>query len=408
MPKLRSRGRKLHLVFDDSESGYTIRKLHFSPRSGEGSREGAMLPPVFAHISAPRGLPRYLTSAFGTKILVLHTGASDGTPVFDVKDRSFSFGPVPKYPACPIYFPIAEDRLFVLDIATFDFCRMKPFRAEMLVWRRLPYPPFRRHEVRSYAAAQHHGYIFVSTKSDATTAMVTYSFDTETHDWNLCGDWAFPFTGHGYYAPTLGAFVGLSKDPETLGYLYSCRVGTGDIGNTLPPSHHSCSKKTLYTENPAERHVSATLVRMHGDKFCLVECVDTMVHEEPLESWVDELDPGVDVLEPPGPYVELLEPGVNEDPWESGAGILEPVAEEKKVLEPVAEEEVLEPECEEDLYEGSFSAVGDRFMYRLKTFSVRYDREGYLKLEDCQVRCYRVPPETSIEFILQDPVAFCL
>ncbi|CAN6285286.1 unnamed protein product [Urochloa humidicola] len=96
MPKLRSRGRKLHLVFDDSESGYTIRKLHLSPGSGEGSREGAMLPPVFAHISAPRGLPR------------------------------------------------------------------------------LPYPPFRRHEVRSYAVAQHHGYIFVSTKSDAADRHVAW------------------------------------------------------------------------------------------------------------------------------------------------------------------------------------------------------------------------------------------
>ncbi|CAN6301877.1 unnamed protein product [Urochloa humidicola] len=350
MPKQRSRGRKLHLylVFDDCESGYTIRKLRLSPGSGEGegSGEGAMLhlPGVFAHISAPRGLPR------------------------------------------------------------------------------LPYTPFRRHEVRSYGVDEHHRYILVSTKSDATTAMATYIFDTETHKWKPCGDWAFPFTGYGYYAPTLGAYVGLSKDLETLGYLYSCRVGTGDTGNMLLPFHRRCSKETVYTKNPTERHVGATLVRMHGDKFCLVECVDTKVHEEPLESGVDEFEPGADeeLLEPPGPDVELLEPGVNEDPWELGADkelwreprvdkeLLELGADEE-LLEPVAEEEeVLEPERGEDLYEGFFSAVGNRFMYRLKTFSLRYDANGYLKLEHCQVRGYRVPLETTVESILQDPVAFCL
>ncbi|CAO2186080.1 unnamed protein product [Urochloa humidicola] len=48
------------------------------------------------------------------------------------------------------------------------------------------------------------------------------------------------------------------------------------------------------------------------------------------------------------------------------------------------------------------------FMYRLKTFSLRYDNNGDLKLKHCRVHCYSLPHETTTQFIRQDPVAFWL
>ncbi|CAN6242731.1 unnamed protein product [Urochloa humidicola] len=421
----RKKKQDLYLAFDDWNRGYTIRKVRLSPGSGEGAKHP--LPEIFTHIWAPRAHSRYFTSAFGTKILVLHTGASDamGIPIIDVKNQSFYFGPQPNYPACPIYFSIGDDRLFALDIATFNFCLGKP-DATPWVWYKLTYPPFRRQEVLSYAV-QPDGCILISTKSDATAAMATYIFDTNKYVWDLYGDWVLPFTGRGHYSPSLDAFVGLSNDKETLGYLYSCTMGRSGTGNTVNILHPSpdcnCSKETLYSKNPAERHVRATLVHMGWDKFCLVECVaidDTRDDQKLRELGADQelgqlgideelLEPGVDqelgidekLLEPGfdkelGIDEELLEPGVDQ---ELGIDELRKELRELGIDEEELREAGIDPELREELRELGINeelmdpeaAVGDRFMYRLKTFSLRHDANGDLKLEHCQ-----------------DPVAFCL
>ena len=114
--------RHLYLVFDDWNSGYSIRKVSLSRRSGkrrseqssdsgEGSEQPALssgtgkgakppLPPVFMHVSAPRGFPGLFTSAFGTKIMAMHPGASGdilgGVPTIDVQDQTSTFEPPTK------------------------------------------------------------------------------------------------------------------------------------------------------------------------------------------------------------------------------------------------------------------------------------------------------------------------
>lgn len=73
-------------------------------------------------------------------------------------------------------------------------------------------------------------------------------------------DWSMPFAGRAHFVSRLGAFVGLSKDPDKLGHLCSCNVVDG--------SRSSCrfSKEKLFSEDPAEDHVGATLVYLHGRK----------------------------------------------------------------------------------------------------------------------------------------------
>jgi hypothetical protein len=65
------------------------------------------------------------------------------------------------------------------------------------------------------------------------------------------------------------------------------------------------SKEKVYGKNnPAERHVSATIVHMHPGEFCLVECVSIDGADEEEAVAVKLRDPAD------------LVPGVNYDLWD--------------------------------------------------------------------------------------------
>jgi hypothetical protein len=97
--------------------------------------------------------------------------------------------------------------------------------------------------------------IFVNTK--CTTDEATFTFDIGKSVWKLHGHWAMPFSGHGYYDCGLEGFVGISKHPETIGYLYFC-----DMTKLRVPPDVKCSKVKVFNKNPAERHLGATFVYM--------------------------------------------------------------------------------------------------------------------------------------------------
>jgi len=292
----------------------------------------------------------------------MHLGASGdilgGVPTIDVQDQTITFEPPPNGPAFPIYIPVSDDRLFALDIGTFEILR-EPEPSGLWMWGRVTYPPFSISDVSSYGV-QPDGCILVSTKIS-----VTFIFDTKEYVWKLYGYWVFPFTGRGHYDPSLEGFVGLSEDPKTLGYLYCCTMAstvTGDTGKVLHPTSPDlkCTKHTVYNKNPDEgQHVSATLVHMRPGKFCLVECVSI----DDKGSTDQELRVDQEFRVPPGAdQMDFM-----------GGG-----------------------------------PQGGRFMYRLKTFSLSYDTKGDLKLKHCKVRCYSLPHEARIGSICQDPVAFWL
>ena len=117
-----------------------------------------------------------------------------------------------------------------------------------------------------------------------------------------------------------------------------------------PSPDFKCSKVKVFNKNPAEKHVSATLLHMRPGKFCIVECVSIdngRADQEPREETEPESEP------------------------ESGGG-------------------VPQRGC---------------FMYRLKTFSLVYDAERDMKLKS---HTWRLPQEVTSDLLEQDPVAFWL
>lgn len=357
----------LYLLFDDWHSGFTIRKVSLSRRSGKqplssaSGKEGVVpVPEVFMHIRAPRGFPDLFTSAFGTKIMAMHTIMADdtaGIPMIDVQKQTITFGPQPcTYHCFPICFPIGTNRLFVLDTGTFDRYLWTPEHSEE-PWgsQALPPPPFNTANVSSYGVLPD-GCILVSTTKSFGGAR-TFIFDTtkEEHVWKPYCNWVLPFTGRGHYVLSLGGFVGLSKD----GYLY-CSTMAATTTGTSPDVKRTMEK--VYTER---QHVSATLVHMGQRKFILVECVS-----------IDNRITGQDLRESCAEFNEPLGDDVDDMSDFVGGG-----------------------------------PQGGRCMYHLRTFNLSYDPEGdCLKLKSCkgQSRWCSLPHEARIGSVCMDPVAFWL
>uniref|UniRef100_A0A0A9BZU8 DUF295 domain-containing protein n=1 Tax=Arundo donax TaxID=35708 RepID=A0A0A9BZU8_ARUDO len=309
----------LYLIFDEWLWGYSIRKVDLSTDSnsdeahlriaadfsGEGAvgcTGGQRLPPAFFRLEAPRGLPFYFAAAFGTKIMAMHPMAARmGThplvprclvPVFDVRTRALDFSPRPKSdPTRPIYISVGY-RLFALSDGSVELLCASPLKepggqCRGRSWHQLPVkPPFKADEVTSYAVHPDGRTIFFSTMR--STAATTFTFHTpeDTEDggfvWKRRGGWILPFTGGAHFDCELNAWVGLSRGPDAIGYLCACDVvsANSDAGNwqwdasdVLCPTW-KLSKEKLFSDNPVEKHVGATLVYMGGkSEFCLVQCI---------------------------------------------------------------------------------------------------------------------------------------
>jgi len=371
----------LYLVLDDWRYGYTIRKVELPLHSGEDAEQS--LPRPFFRFVAKHELPHFFTSAFGTRIIAMHTmDSTDAVPVIDISTRSVIFGPQYNYPVKPIYFPIGN-KLFALDSGTFEFCRCP--RGDGLPlgqphaesggmffdgddewsWVQIRMPFHRRH-VTSYAVHSDGQTILISTKSDAAAA--TFTFDTVKREWKCLGDWALPFTGRGHYDGKLEALVGLSEDPKTLGCLYSCKLPGANSGSRqCPAPAWKLSKERVFSTNPAERHVGATLVYMgRRARFCLVECVCLEVKAEDNSGEASS--------------DQVLLKGDN-----SGEGNSDQVLLKKSGGGPER----------------------SRYMYRLMTFVLKYDKMEDLRVKCCRVRYYNVPKKASPEFG-ENPAAFWL
>ncbi|XBI00991.1 hypothetical protein VPH35_129876 [Triticum aestivum] len=270
----------VYLVFDDWSRGHSIREV-IIPSSGSAISAPADAkppPPVFLRLEARHGAPQHFVSAFGTKILAMHSRYYEGncamtggfTTMVDVRERSLTLFPGQFYPCQPIYFSDGN-KLFCLSLGSFEMLiwdrdrdrPLDPSHGVESSWEQLPEPPFERYDVTSYAVQPQSWIFIVSTKIDAAEA--TYAFDMVELSWKQLGSWALPFDGHGHFDQHLNAFVGLSKEPDTLGQLYFCYL-SWKVG-----------EEKLFSQDPAERHVSATLIYIGSEsepsKFCLVQCV---------------------------------------------------------------------------------------------------------------------------------------
>ncbi|PVH31225.1 hypothetical protein PAHAL_9G089400 [Panicum hallii] len=221
--------------------------------------------------------------------------------VFDVRTRSCLFAPRPETSGPdPIYIP-AGGRLFALADGTFDWLDPLPpppgtpaYGEEAREWSWFEIPDRRSSagmsDVTSYAMHADGQTIFVSIKKGASAA--TFSFETEEHGgvWHRHGKWALPFTGCAHFDSELDAWVGLSGELDSIGHLCSCDVVPANLDADGKDNQALCmgspcvcmgqcparmlSKEKLFSNDPTERHVGATLVYMGGrSKFCLVQCV---------------------------------------------------------------------------------------------------------------------------------------
>jgi hypothetical protein len=108
--------------------------------------------------------------------------------------------------------------------------------------------------------------------------------------WKNLGQWTLPFTDRGHYEPELGALVGISKDPDAFGYLYACDVPSTGNMHCPAPAWKGSREKVLSNNDPAEKHVSSSLIYLgYRRKFCLAECVLVEACEEVKEGNDDQV-----------------------------------------------------------------------------------------------------------------------
>ncbi|CAL4944422.1 unnamed protein product [Urochloa decumbens] len=367
------RRRHLYLVLDDWSLGYSIRKIDLSSHSHpndphqllaagvrrEGSVGEQLLPSAIFRVVAQRGLPMYFAGAFGTKIMAMHLGddgdEADTHPVvpkrlvtaFDVRTRAMVFCPRPKQDrmSYPFYIPVGN-RLLALSAS---FQLLNPPEPNHPTgqwcapsWHELPEPPFDSRVVTSYAVHPDGQVIFVSIGK--LIAPATFSF--QMGEGNMEGRWE-----------PLGDWIlpfegGAHYDAKLNAWVgistYPDGIGHLSACDVIPGRQGQCltwkvSKETFFSEDPEEKHVGATLVYMgHSSKFCLVECV--CIEDKHL------------------------------------AGRVYNYREE--------------------------SPLPCRYLFRVSTFALKYDKNGDLTAGDSRrVRYYSVPGETTM-LLLKYPVAF--
>ncbi|CAL4944406.1 unnamed protein product [Urochloa decumbens] len=407
--------RHLYLLFDDWPEGYSVRQLDLS--SDDAASDDAhgwqmaatacagdhCLPPAIFRFKAQRGMPAHLAAAFDSKILAtqpVSPGAAapllleSHVPVFDVLQRSCLFGPrlVPDR-ADPIYIS-AGGRFFALAAGTFDILCPPPSpppppQAKAWSWFQLQAPPFERDRVTSHAVHPDGTTIFVSIVERAAAAAATFAFDTAERAlrggggwWRLHGQWALPFGGRAHFDAELDAWVGLSRDPDSVGHVCCCDAVSSnpdEAGSEGRCPARKLSKEKLFSEDPTERHLGATLVYMGGrSEYCLVECV--YIEDERHGGTSDgELEDGDECADEDMSDCDLEE----ENDGSTG--------DERDGCKQQDEEDVPRPR---------------RYLFRLTTFNLKDDKNADLTTgSSCRVRYYRVPKD-STEVLLSNPVAF--
>ncbi|CAL4918995.1 unnamed protein product [Urochloa decumbens] len=294
MPKRRRRmeeQRHLYLILDDCPQGYNIRKIDLladdlcqmlTIEDCTYARSQSLPSAIFS-FGAERGMPHYFAGAFDSKILAMPQPINfamdgkpmDDIPVYDVRMKSFMFGPQRCLePNDPIYIPVSG-RLFALADGSFELLYPPPrdeFTWEDFVWawNKLPDLTFQSEHVTSYAVHPDGQTIFVSIWDWDCAVPVTLSFNTMENvirdsKWKQHGQWKLPFIGQAYFDPELDAWVGLSKDPY--GWICSCDVVSTNLDTSLPqcPPLKLSKEKLFNKDGKHEQLLGVKLVYLDSD-----------------------------------------------------------------------------------------------------------------------------------------------
>jgi hypothetical protein len=230
--------------------------------------------------------PLRFFAAIGTKIVVSDAKSIKST-VFDVRTYSIGQGPQPRScPSQPIYVPFG-DKILALDKDSSELLCPPPQKGKWS-WCRLGRLPFELKDVTAHAVHPDGQTIFISVKSDSSTATFFVDTASKSAKWELHGNWKLPFTGHAHFDPVLDAWVGLSGDPDTLGYLCACDVLSTDPDSIKrQPPAWKLGKEKLFCKESLEEHVGANLVYLGRSNFCLLQfCTSRDEHENYSEHMI--------------------------------------------------------------------------------------------------------------------------
>lgn len=291
----RRRRRHFYLVLDDWELGYSIRKIDLPPDSGSDDLEQSTdddctteqcLPPAVFRLEAPH-VCSGLFAAFSSKIMFMavHDTPWGTIPMYDVHMRALTAAPRRESEPSPYgcAYVQVDSKLFLLDDSHFEMLQPPPppvdgarFKVKFdWSWYNLPEP---RYQTVVSHAVHPDGRTMVFSMLKRTLKrlkLATFSFNIDSSCWTRHGAWGLPFKGCGYFDRDLDAWVGLSCDPETLGYLCACDVLSANTRNRQPPTC-KLSKEKLFGVDPTEEHIGATLVYLgERSSFCLVQCLST-------------------------------------------------------------------------------------------------------------------------------------
>ncbi|RCV40954.1 hypothetical protein SETIT_9G096700v2 [Setaria italica] len=353
----------LYLILDDWKLGYSIRKIDVSsgdpvdllrsyltssPRSGcrlpsSASRRVASCP-----CSSP---PRWALGSWPCTPRKIGATPTAAVPSSTSTRRAStsSLGTRTLTSSCPSTSPSATSSW--LSGPTPSSCSTMDdpsFQLESLSWRKLPDAPFDTGEVMSYATLHDKQTITIFASVGLITEDATFSFQTAADGrspvWRHNGKWTLPFHGPGYFVPSLNAWVGLSMYSLETGHICACDLVSASSGHGRCPSW-KFSKEKLFSDDPTETHVGATLVYTgQGSRFCLLECVII--------------------------YYKYR---------------AKPYNLKEKDVDPQA----------------------FRYLYRVTTFSLKYDENGDLTTGGSRrVRYYEAPKGVVTRFVCENPVAF--
>lgn len=289
---------QLFIILDDWEEGYTVRKVDLDTDQlilgcCKEREAASCLPPPLVRLGARLESPIYFSDAIGSKILATHPkeeGSPDrGVICFDVHDKGLNCIPRHTHQLRPIYFPIGN-RLFALGEFSMELLDLQPLvsgsQMDDMSWCKLPDAPFDSMFVFSHAILPDKQTIFVSV---GITTNGTYSFhmaEDGSFKWESHGEWILPFDGRGYFDPELDTWVGLAIYKEEPGRICSCKLASA-ASKQRPEVKYS--QEYLFSEDPAETHVGATLVYMgHNSKYCLVEGIEVPIKDEGLDNFEQE------------------------------------------------------------------------------------------------------------------------
>ncbi|KAL6899810.1 hypothetical protein ACP4OV_006468 [Aristida adscensionis] len=355
----RRRRRHLYLVLDDWEKGYSIHKLDLSSdpdaAAAAADDEPPNQPPAgdgAGDITTEQRLPS------ATFRIEAPRGFSGLFTAFGTKIMATHRTPRRAAPMFDVRTRV-DGKLLLLDHFNSAFQMLVPPPPEtepnvelLWEWGWLPAPPF-RHYVVAHAVHPDGSTVFFSAqKAETGRRRATFSFDVKQSKWTRRGAWRLPFGGRGYYDGELDAWVGLSGDPDSRGHLCACEV----VSSSHADDHVDDGQPPAPAPAPPAWKLSKEKL------FCV----------DPAEKHI-----GATLV------------------YMGGRG-------EFCLVQCLS----MDDRDKEDVWE-EFLPHRLRFLLRVTTFFLKYDKNGDLRTAHRRVRSYRLPKAATLySDDLETPVAF--